>query len=407
MLSVRPIAVALGLFLASAPALTLAQQADAPSGLRTDTTAPAAAATPEPAPAPDTTPPAAPASAVAPTPAAPTPAGATPGSVPTPSNIVANFGPWIADCAADGTCRADARSATGSEILTVIRFSGQDGYAIGFATRGALNDVDRPINLRVDQKMIATVDKPRGYGAFGDVDTFFLIDPKRAGAVLAALLKSKSARVEFIDIGGRPYDADFATESLAQALDYLEQKAGFKPKTRAAVALPKTLLPAPPVDKAARLASSGLPPRLVQRHNVTSDCEDPFSPSLSTVKPVIGALSSTAMLYAVPCLRGQFQVSYRLYVVESGEIGGITPIYFAAYDPSLGWRGTDLLGNVAYDADSRRLKTLWKASGPGDCGWTGTWRWQSFAFALEEVRAQVACDGSRPDPASWDKVFGK
>jgi hypothetical protein len=95
---------------------------------------------------------------------------------------------------------------------------------------------------------------------------------------------------------------------------------------------------------------------------------------------------------------------YTTFFRSSGEIGGITAQYFALFDPTYGWKGSDLLHNVAYDEASGRLVATLR--GGGGCGGRGVWRWKNWAFAMEEYRMAADCvEGA--DPAAWPKVWPK
>ncbi len=112
---------------------------------------------------------------------------------------------------------------------------------------------------------------------------------------------------------------------------------------------PEGLSPAPRIDRQSAAAATGVPPRLADWHATSTACEAADGPDLATVAPIVGPLSETAMLYALPCSRSAGRVSYRLYLVETGEIGGIDDLAFAGWSPRFGWFGTDTLDEAAYD----------------------------------------------------------
>ena len=92
---------------------------------------------------------------------------------------------------------------------------------------------------------------------------------------------------------------------------------------------------------------------------------------MQDLDPVIARLSVTVRIAAVPCVRGAY--NFRLYRVETGEIGGIQTLYFADYTDSHGWSGTDILFNIDLD-DTGRLSAFAKGRGLGDCGSFGLWQ---------------------------------
>lgn len=317
---------------------------------------------------------------------APTPA-------PPPGMTTAEVAGWLVGCFPDGSCRAAKLSESRGEILQFVRHPGADGYALAFETHAQLNDLSRPVDVEIDGRR-QTLSRPRDYAAFVRPESFAVTEPKKARDLVAALLRARLLRLSYLDIAGRPFDAVFPLAGLDRALDWVDATGPKPPARRVGLPPPPSVPPAPAVDRAARLAAAGLPERLLARHVTSSACEDPQGPGLVAEKPVIGELSRTAMLYAVPCVVSAGRVSYRLYVLETGEIGGVTPLYFARLDPRFGWVGTDLLQEVAYDAGTRRLTAGSGGSGPGDCPWSATWTWDDFAFAMTEFRAATDCKGA-------------
>lgn len=334
-------------------------------------------------------------------PAAQSPAAQSPAS---PANFETKaFAGWNGACdPAAGLCRASLASASGLQALLIGRLPGSDGIALGVIMPGAIADRERPISVRVDGKRLFDLDPRTGYAPFERPDAFWLTDQKTAATLLASLLKAKTLRLEYIDVAGAPHDADFTLDGLDKLLAWTDERLGKKGAKREAVA-PPGLAPAPVVTKAELIVRQGVPPRLIERHMAASDCEAPNSPLLKAVKPVIGPLSKTAMLYGIPCAASAGNVSYRIWVVESGEIGGITPLYFASFDPAFGWKGSDLVFNIAFDSKEARLTSTFRGRGGADCGSRGQWRWKDFAFAMEEFRSNADCGGGEPD--SWTRVF--
>ncbi|MEJ1160726.1 DUF1176 domain-containing protein [Prosthecomicrobium sp. N25] len=309
---------------------------------------------------------------------------------------------WALRCEAE-TCRASRPSESGRQVLLLGRFPGQDALSVGFAAPGAIPDRERPVSLRLDGKAIGTLAPDRGYQPLERPEAFWILDTRLAGQIVQAGAADRLLRIEYLDVTGAAFDADFRLDGLAAVTAAMDQALGRKIRRDAAVA-PKGLAPAPAVAKAELIARQGLPPRLVERHRAASDCEDPASPLLKPIPPVIGPLSKTAMLYAVPCAASGGEVSYRLWVVESGEIGGITPLYFALYDETFGWRGTDLLPNVAFDPREARLTARSTARSDAACGSRGQWRWKDYGFALEDFRSAPDC-AKGANPADWPRVF--
>lgn len=309
---------------------------------------------------------------------------------------------WAVRCDAP-LCRASKPSASGLQALMVGRFETGDGLAVGLSSPGAVVDRDRPMTLRIDGRRIADLAPKSGHLPLERVETFWITDVAVARTVVDALATARTVRFEYIDVTGAPHDADIDVAGFAEVLAWSDRELGRTTAKPTGVA-PRGLDPAPNPGRAALVVRMGVPPRLLAKHVAASDCEAPNSPLLRAFKPVIGVLSSTAILYSIPCTASQGNVSYRLWVVESGEIGGITAQYFALFDPTYGWKGSDLLHNVAYDEGSGRLTATHRAG--GGCGGRGLWRWKNWAFAMEEYRMAADCvEGS--DPGGWPKIWPK
>ncbi len=137
------------------------------------------------------------------------------------------------------------------------------------------------------------------------------------------------------------------------------------------------------------------------RHVAESRCEDPDTRLMRHFAPVISQLSKTAILYAIPCTAGAYNIAYRLYMRETGEIGGVTTLYFATWSGEYGWGGTDLLFNI--DADGPRLSAFYKGRGLGDCGTDAKWIWRDYAYRLLRYAAQDTCDGVQSE--NWPVIF--
>eukprot|EP01037_Dinobryon_pediforme_P021599 gene21599-22509_t len=315
----------------------------------------------------------------------------------------ADFGRWAVKCDANA-CRASLPSASGNEALLIARWAGSDGLSIGFATPRTIADRDRPIDLHVDGARLLVLAPSRDYAPLERDESFWLTAAKPAGAVLQAILRAKLLRIAYLDVIGAPHDADFTLDQFARVLDEFDLRQGKSGTPRQAAAPPASLSPPPSLPRADLVARMGVPDRLLQRHRAASDCEDPASPLLKPIAPVIGALSKTAYLYAVPCVASAGNVAYKLWVIETGEIGGITPLFFAAYDGTFGWRGTDLLFNVTFDAASARLTSQFKNRPDGACGNRGVWRWRDFAFSMEEFRLSGDCGTPRP-ATEFPRIF--
>jgi len=304
---------------------------------------------------------------------------------------------WSARCDANATvCKASHASESHEEALLVSRWTDATGVSIGLATPRGIADRERPIDVRIDDKEIMTLRPGHDYGPLERVDSFWLTDTHAANAVLQAMSKGKHLRISYLDMVGAPHDADFALDALAKVLAFMDQQQHRPNSQHEGAAPPHTVAAAPDMSRIDLIIRMGIPERLLIRHAHASDCEDPGSPKLKAVAPIIGQLSKVAILYAIPCLMSGSEISYRLWIIETGEIGGITPLYFALYDPTFGWKGSDLLYNVTFDATADRLTSSLKTSQTGSCGHRASWHWKSYAFAMDDFQLSPDCAAGHP-----------
>jgi hypothetical protein len=304
---------------------------------------------------------------------------------------------WIARCEA-GVCKASLASGIRDEALLIGRWSGPSdkpaaGIAIGIATPHAIADRERPIDVRIDDKSVLTLVPGRDYAPLERVEAFWLTDRTAANTVVEAVLKGKRLRISYLDMVGAPHDADFNVEALTSVIAFMDDAQHIAAGSTTGVAPPQSVPHAPEMSRIDLIIRMGLPARLLARHARSSDCEDATSPKLKSVTPLIGALSKVAILYAIPCTASGSDITYRLWVIETGEIGGITPLYFALYDQAFGWKGSDLLFNVAFDAATTRLISTEKTTRASGCGHRAVWHWKNYAFQLDEFKLLPECAG--------------
>lgn len=144
---------------------------------------------------------------------------------------------------------------------------------------------------------------------------------------------------------------------------------------------------------------AGIPEAVIDAHLANDACEDLTSDHMRNRAPVVGQLSAVATFYAIPCVAGALDTTYRLYLHETGEIGGVHPLYFAVWSPENAWMGTELLRAVHFNPESGRLtgeSAGTAGSGPSaTCRVRGTWHWNRWAFRLERMETR-GCAASVP-----------
>ncbi|MYZ48839.1 DUF1176 domain-containing protein [Propylenella binzhouense] len=151
--------------------------------------------------------------------------------------------------------------------------------------------------------------------------------------------------------------------------------------------------------------AGGIPPDstigMVLAKHAESGCEDPGSEHMKRIPGLVSTLSPTATLFAVPCTASGPNTTYRLYVRESGEVGGLEVLKFATWTPDHGWTGTDLLYNI--EIEGPRLRARFKAAPKGDCGTYAEWTWADYAYRLDRFAAEPDCRGRAV--ADWPIVY--
>ncbi len=150
-------------------------------------------------------------------------------------------------------------------------------------------------------------------------------------------------------------------------------------------------------------AAEPLPDILLETHYRTSDCE--ALETIKGVKPITATLSDVAKLYAVPCTSGSHDDdTYRIYLYETGEIGGIRPLLFSMFTPKLGWVGTDILRGVKLNAKTGNITHTTRTRWGGACGTYGSWQWNTYTLKMLEFRYRKSCGASR-SVKDWVKAY--
>lgn len=320
------------------------------------------------------------------------------------------FRGWRADCTAEPLCVLSTRSGDGSADVSLalrrLPGSGEPWQLVVTPENPAASLTDT-LAFSVDGKAKLTFNPAYDYLAYAGPAHLFLINGGLATRLLGEMVGGLALEVFYEPDGGGSARAQFDLPGLVSGMDWIDARQNRTDRDRS-VAAPLDLPPDPamadvraPVDGG--IGERGLPHRLVEHHYLTTGCERLEGTLLSGVEVVSGRLSDSALLFALPCVATGETVSYRLYVVETGEIGGIEPLSFAAFSPSHGWTGTETLTNVTFDSAEGRLTSLRPGRDEDGCGRYGAWRWTGWRFALLEYRFRRDCD--RTAPQSWPVVF--
>jgi hypothetical protein len=117
--------------------------------------------------------------------------------------------------------------------------------------------------------------------------------------------------------------------------------------------------------------------------------------------PTIARLGPDAILVAVPCSRGAYNVLSAVFVTNGQGrapqriVPPLAPVNDALND--------DLPMNVTYEPRTQTLSSFSKLRGLGDCGTFSSWVWNGRAFILSRQEVMGACRG---EPlADWPNLY--
>ncbi len=179
---------------------------------------------------------------------------------------------------------------------------------------------------------------------------------------------------------------DAAAEAPAADVPADAPQSETEPPADGPTARPETGDDPPPLP--ASLA--GVPDPVIALHVSTTFCEDPSGPALADHAALVAELGPTAVLVGIPCTGDATRAAFRLYVLETGEIGGVHAQFFALPSKTLGWTGTEVLWQPSTDAEGRLTGTLYDP-GEGRCASRGRWRWTGYALAMETAELEASC----------------
>jgi Protein of unknown function (DUF1176) len=94
-------------------------------------------------------------------------------------------------------------------------------------------------------------------------------------------------------------------------------------------------------------------------------------------------------LVLVPCLRGAYQSSSIVYVLEGATARLLT---FRAWDGKR-FKPTEFMTEAEFDPVAKAMSSFAKGRGIGDCGSLGQWKWNGAEFKLAKYFHKEKCDG--------------
>lgn len=314
------------------------------------------------------------------------------------------FGDWQLDCPSPDNCHLTTTGVEeqgGQPLYTLALRAEKAALSLSFSAGRARPDDARAMQWEVDGTLVHVL-RPEEFGPFGDIHHLYVTDAAAGGRLLAALKGGARLRVSYLDAVADAHDAVFSLAGLTAGLKALGETAGGIGSAR--IAPPDTVPAVPRPSRHEIVTALGIPYAVLERHARTSDCESTDSASIANANVPVGVLSNAATLYAIPCTVSGSAVTYRLYMRDSGEIGGLETLAFALHDPRFGWVGTDLLTGVAYDHEQGLLTAAHVGRSDRVCGYRAAWRWQDYAFVLERFEGPADCRDAGSQ-GRWTQVF--
>ncbi len=315
------------------------------------------------------------------------------------------FRDWQATCFPDGGCEASTGdqgvSAAGDTLRLIVERTGADraGWFVAIEFFHKPPRTDRAITLAFNGRPDIVLSADGGYRAYRANERFYVTDQNALQILLPAILAGEALRIDYFDVTSEARSFTLSLSGVTASLLWVESELKITGAPRIAI-LPSGLAAAEP-PQTDPVRDAGIPETVLAYHQRTSDCERYDEQEMQDRGSVIEPLSGTAILYALPCTAHAYNITYRLYLRQTGEIGGIRTLYFADYSTETNWAGTDLLFNI--DIDGPKLSAFYKGRGLGDCGTWGEWVWQEYHFKLVRYASQTECEGIPSD--RWPVVF--
>ena len=315
------------------------------------------------------------------------------------------FRDWRATCSADGGCEASTgdqgANVPGDTVRLILERTSNEspGWFIALEFLRKPTRPDRAITLAIPGRPEIVISGDSDFRAYGGPERFYVTAQSALNALLPAVLAGDVIKISYFDVTNESRAYPLSLSGVSASLLWIEEQMRMVGAPRIASA-PVGLPPATPSAED-NIRQAGIPETVQAYHERTSSCEIYDDQELKNLGFVIEPLGATSTLYALPCTHHAYNVTYRLYVRDIGEIGGIRTLHFATYSDTTNWSGTDLLFNI--QVEGRQLSAFYKGRGLGDCGTLGFWTWQDYEYRLERFAAQTDCKGVPAD--QWPVLF--
>ena len=313
-------------------------------------------------------------------------------------------GSWSADCGADG-CAMRTRNAEG-DLLFIVGLRNGEALSAGVRLAAPVADFSEPLTLEPAGSGYITFLPQDDYALFGPAADIYFVEADKTGRLIARLKTASGVMLAFVNAdrsAGQSSERRFPLSGFATVLDAVTRELGLndrdlrfaRPVGLDAAQMPTAAHHAGIGPLASGPAPEGIPQIVFDMHLRVSDCEMLVDGALGNTRPQAARMSETAIVYAIPCIANRSGSTWRLYEMETGEIGGVRPLTLARYSPKFGWVGMDEPANVALDEGARSLTARREGRDTDGCGYAGTWVYDQFDFRMERFSAAARCGALR------------
>ncbi|MEM8878719.1 MAG: hypothetical protein AAGD23_12740 [Pseudomonadota bacterium] len=297
------------------------------------------------------------------------------------------------------------RNAEG-DLLFIVGLRNGGALSAGIRLSAPIADFSEPLTLEAAGSGYITFLPQDDYALFGPAADIYFLEADKTGRLITQLKTASSVILAFANAdrsAGQSSERRFPLGGFATVLDAVTRELSLN-AAALQFARPVGLDPAQ-MPTAAHHASigpiasgpapKGVPQIVFDMHLRVSDCEMLIEGALGSIRPQVARMSETAIVYAIPCIANRAGSTWRLYEMETGEIGGVRPLTLARYSPKFGWVGMDEPANVALNESARSLTARREGQDTDGCGYAGTWVYDQFDFRMERFSAAARCGALR------------
>ncbi len=157
-----------------------------------------------------------------------------------------------------------------------------------------------------------------------------------------------------------------------------------------------------PITVSPATAAPAIPPEsVIDAALVVAECVFDHAEIEAEIAP-LGGLDDGLILVDIPCWMAAYQAGSILIAFDpdafdpdASERARLLRFPVPSAD---GFTDTPSLTFPDYDPETKRITSLHRGRGLGDCGSAGRWQWSAGSFVLESYWEKPDCDGELFDP---------